>query len=161
MRDPLRRVGRGRDARASAPYGEPDTPAEGGGIRPQAKGGRLSMTDVCGFSPALAHAIARHRAAQAAYDAAKAAGEDDDTRGDLCAEEAGALQKLAETPCVSDAEFLEKLKYILVREVRIFGEPCNLEFGSLIFATTTHFDKEYAEALSLYELDMLPYDGSC
>ena len=54
-------------------------------------------------------AIARHKAAQAALDAVPGP---EDYPEHLCDEEAEALDELAFTPCASDAEFLEKLRYL-------------------------------------------------
>jgi hypothetical protein len=54
---------------------------------------------------ALAQAIARHTAAQAAVDAAA---DPDDCPEHLREEENEALDELSWTPCASDAEFLRK-----------------------------------------------------
>ena len=56
----------------------------------------------------IVQAIARHKAAQAALDAVP--GPED--YPELCDEEDEALDELAFTPCASDAEFLEKLRYL-------------------------------------------------
>ena len=56
---------------------------------------------------ALAQAIARHKAAQAALDAVPGPEEHPEH---LCDEEDEALDELAFTPCAIDAEFLEKLR---------------------------------------------------
>jgi hypothetical protein len=56
---------------------------------------------------ALAQAIARHKAAQAALDAIPAGL---DRPFHLYDEEDEALYALAETPCAGDAEFIEKLR---------------------------------------------------
>jgi hypothetical protein len=66
---------------------------------------------------ALAQALARHKTAQAALDAS------DDCPDHLCRDDVDALDELAFTPCASDAEFLEKLRYLLAHETRIFGGP--------------------------------------
>jgi hypothetical protein len=64
-------------------------------------------------SSALAEAISRHRAAQAAADAA----------GDQATADASlfALLDLAETPCADTAELFEKLRYLLAHEKRLTG----------------------------------------
>jgi hypothetical protein len=89
----------------------------------------------------LALAIARHKAAQAALDA------DRDTRTCKCLppehlsdEEDEALYALAETPCASDAEFLEKLRYLFAHQARIWGPPDNAnDYGCLAIAAACHF----------------------
>ena len=55
--------------------------------------------------------------------------------------ERDALKALAETPCASDAEFVEKLRYLLAHETRIFDGPPdgNHDFGSLVVAVDRHF----------------------
>ncbi|MGB8898701.1 MAG: hypothetical protein WCC90_05385 [Methylocella sp.] len=83
-----------------------------------------------GMTP-LALAIERHRAAQAAIDEA------DGPEGyPDCLNEAefDAIDDLAEAPCASDAEFLEKLRY----ETRIFGPPPG-QFRSVVLAVDCHF----------------------
>jgi hypothetical protein len=80
-------------------------------------------------------------AVQAAYDAASR--DDDDVITRLSEAESDAIEILAGTPCASDAEFLEKLRYLLARETRIFGEPdCNQEFGPIAVAVDRHFNVE-------------------
>ena len=63
---------------------------------------------------ALAQAIERHRAAQAAIDAAGPEGYPDH----LSDEEDEALYELAFTPCISDAEFIEKLRYLYAQQAK-------------------------------------------
>jgi hypothetical protein len=86
----------------------------------------------------LAQALARHKAAQAAIDAFG-----DDPYGypkHLGAAEFDAIDDLAETPCASDAEFLEKLRYLHAYETRIFGPPTGQhEFRSVVLAVDCHF----------------------
>ncbi|MGC2222140.1 MAG: hypothetical protein WA624_07135 [Methylocella sp.] len=85
----------------------------------------------------LALAIERHRAAQAAIDAA------DGPEGypdHLNEAEFDAIDDLAEAPCASDAEFLEKLRYLHAYETRIFGAPTGQhEFRSVVLAVDCHF----------------------
>ena len=69
---------------------------------------------------ALAQAIARHMAAQAALDAIPGPQDHPEHR---CDEEDGALDELAFTPCASDAEFLEKLRYLYAQQARIWDLP--------------------------------------
>lgn len=65
-------------------------------------------------NPILA-AIERHKAAWAAFSS--------DERDDagLSDKEDAALMELALTPCASDAEFVEKMKYMLARHDRLCG----------------------------------------
>jgi hypothetical protein len=66
---------------------------------------------------ALADAIAQHQAALAAYHAApdsEEANEIDGVKNRLCWAVDSACEKVALTPCATDTEFLEKLKYLLV-----------------------------------------------
>jgi hypothetical protein len=84
----------------------------------------------------LAQAIERHRAAQAAIDAAGPEGYPDHLRH----KEFDAIDQLAETPCASDAEFIEKLRYLHAYETRIFGAPTGEhEFRSIVLAVDCHF----------------------
>ena len=80
---------------------------------------------------AVAAAIARHKTAQDAYDAAP--DQSDETLIPLCEVADEALKELEETPCTSDAEFVEKLRYLFAEEVR-------LEFSvdSIHVAVATH-----------------------
>jgi hypothetical protein len=51
-----------------------------------------------------------------------------------------ARDDLAETPCASDAEFIEKLRYLHAYETRIFGAPTGEhEFRSIVLAVDCHF----------------------
>jgi hypothetical protein len=87
---------------------------------------------------ALELAIARHKAAQAAIGAFR-----DDPDGypeHLGTAEFDAIDDLAETPCASDAEFLEKLRDLHAYETRIFGPPTGQhEFRSVVLAVDCHF----------------------
>jgi hypothetical protein len=84
---------------------------------------------------ALAQAIERHRAAQAAIDATPEGYPDN-----LNEAEFDAIDELAETPCASDAEFIEKLRYLHAYEIRFFGAPTGQhEFRSVVLAVDSHF----------------------
>ena len=62
----------------------------------------------------IIQALARHKAAAQAPIDARSGRIDDDTLADvLFTAESDALNVLAETPCTSDAEFVEKLRYLL------------------------------------------------
>lgn len=92
------------------------------------------------MSEPLAKAIERHKVAQAAMEAAY--GPEDLSRH-LCDAETAALDELAETPCLSDAEFMEKLRYLLRHETAVWGEPnMRHDFGSVLVALDTHFNSE-------------------
>ncbi len=88
----------------------------------------------------VARAIARVKKAQAAYDAAEAA-HDDAAADDLSKAESDACGELEKTPCANDEEFLEKLKYLVAREVHLFGSPFEsfAEFVSVARAAALHF----------------------
>jgi hypothetical protein len=50
------------------------------------------------------------------------------------------MADLAETPCASDAEFIEKLRYLHAYETRISGPPTGQhEFSSVVLAVDCHF----------------------
>ncbi len=88
----------------------------------------------------VAKAIARVKKAQAAYDAAQAS-HDDAAATDLSSAECDACEELEKTSCASDEEFLEKLKYLVAREVQLFGSPfeSRAEFVSVSRAAALHF----------------------
>ncbi|MGB6176433.1 MAG: hypothetical protein WBF43_08880 [Methylocella sp.] len=89
-------------------------------------------------STALAQAIARHMAAQAAIDAFR--GDPDGYPEHLGVAESDAIDELAFTPCASDAELLEKLRYLRAHETRTFGPPTGRhEFSSVVLAVDCHF----------------------
>ena len=53
----------------------------------------------------------------------------------LCNEEDEALYKLALTPCASDAEFLEKLRYLYAQQAKIWYLPDNRnDYGCIAIA---------------------------
>ena len=86
---------------------------------------------------AVAEAIARHKAAQAAHDAAP--DDSDETMDPLFDSATRALEELGKTPCASDAEFIEKLRYLLPQETRQSGAlHFGLEYGSILVAVATH-----------------------
>jgi len=85
----------------------------------------------------LAQAIARHKAAEAAMDAGP---HEEDYPEQLLEEEIEALDAIALMPCASDAEFIEKLRYLHAVETRISGAPTGRhEFGSVVHAVDCHF----------------------
>jgi hypothetical protein len=88
---------------------------------------------------AVEQAIERRRAAQAAYDLVEVAG-DDDTITLRTNEEYDAIDNLVEAPCVSDAEFIEKLRLLIAYEISLFGSPFDskAEFCIIARAVATH-----------------------
>jgi hypothetical protein len=97
----------------------------------------------------VAHALARHKASQAAIDAHVGQIDDEALADQLFTAESDALKVLAETPCASDAEFLEKLRYLLSHEARILEGPPggNQDFGSILVAVDRHFnaDRDFSQ----------------
>ncbi len=100
----------------------------------------------------IAQALARHKAAQAPIDAHFGSIDDDALANQLFAAESDALEVLAETPC-SDAEFVEKLHYLLGHEARIAERPPDghQEFGSILVAVDHHFNVDR-------DFDQIPID---
>ena len=94
---------------------------------------------------ALAQAIERHRAAQAAVDAVIAKGYGGDL-GDipehLCDAEFDARLDIAEQPAGTDAELLRKLRHLFDRERRAWGDNWDAsdKFASVFVALEAHFD---------------------
>ena len=80
----------------------------------------------------VAQALARHKAAQAPIDAHFGQIDDEALANQLFTAESDALDALAKAPCVSDAGFVEKLRYLLAHEARIAEGP--QEFGSILVA---------------------------
>lgn len=76
-------------------------------------------------------AIERHKAAWAAFSA------DDRDDSHLSDAEDAALMQLAETPCASDAEFVEKMKYMLDRHNRLWGQSSG-ECDEILAAIRQH-----------------------
>jgi hypothetical protein len=94
---------------------------------------------------AFAEALARHKAAQAAHDAAP--DQSDETIIPLTEAAYDAQIGLAKAPCASDAEFIEKLNYLFADETRICGlVNCNMDFGSVLAAVATHFGVIFEDA---------------
>lgn len=93
----------------------------------------------------LAKALVRHKDAQAAIDSHSGQIDDAALADELFAAEGDALNLLAEAPCASGAEFLEKLRYLLAHETRIFGGPPDghNEFGSILVAVDCHFNRTH------------------
>jgi hypothetical protein len=86
---------------------------------------------------ALAQAIARHMAAVAAYDAVRGP---EDIPKNLIDAEIDALEELAFMPCASDAEFLEKLRYLYAQQAKIWELPDNGDdYGCIVIAAACHF----------------------
>jgi hypothetical protein len=69
-------------------------------------------------------------AAQAALDAGP-----EDRPDHLFDEEDEALYELALTPCASDAEFIEKLRYLYAQQAKIWDLPNNgNDYGCIVIA---------------------------
>ena len=88
----------------------------------------------------LTDAIARHQAARAAIAAQVAANPGDDSACEpLLTEEAAAMEAIATAPCATDADFVEKLRYLMPYEQALCGEPSmQLEYGSVIVAVSSY-----------------------
>jgi hypothetical protein len=91
-------------------------------------------------SKSLAEAKARHQAARDAIAAQVAANPGDDSACEpLLTEEAAAMEAIATAPCTNDAEFIEKLRYLMPYEQALCGEPSmQLEYGSIIVAVSSY-----------------------
>jgi hypothetical protein len=64
----------------------------------------------------------------------------EDDHDHLFDKEAEALDALAFTPCASDAEFLEKLRYLYCRQAGIWELPDNgADYGCIVIAAACHF----------------------
>ena len=86
----------------------------------------------------VAEAIERHKTAQAAYDATP----DDTDKIMIPLSDATfeALDKLAKTHCSSDAEFIEKLRYLAAQEAKMYPSPTGgHEYGSVVIAVAKYF----------------------
>lgn len=120
-------------ALAAAPLAGLPAPA-GAGLPASAKALQLS--------PELADAIERHRILKAAFDAHCGP---EDMPESLNAAETEALDDLALTPAASDAELLEKLRYLLAYESSLWGQPEFYgEFCTLAVALDLHFNSTQA-----------------
>ena len=85
----------------------------------------------------LAQAMARHKAAFAAYDAVRGP---EDIPEHLIDAEVEALYDLAFTPCASDAEFLEKLRYLYTQQAKSWPLPDDGDnYGCMAIAAACHF----------------------
>ncbi|MGD9657093.1 MAG: hypothetical protein AB7U61_05535 [Methylocystis sp.] len=82
-------------------------------------------------NPILA-AIERHKAAWAAFSGFNGDDGECGRRSDL---EDAAIMELALAPCASDAEFVEKLKYLLARHDRLHGLD---EYAAILAAIRQH-----------------------
>jgi hypothetical protein len=79
----------------------------------------------------------RHERCAAAH-AAYSAESDSDMATQLSCAKDDAIDALAEMPCASDAEFFEKLRFLLARETHLWGSPAgNMEFGSIALSKVT------------------------
>jgi len=90
---------------------------------------------------AIAEVIERCTVAQVAYDLAAEAG--DDVNSSLRSEEEDdAVNELVMMPCTSDAELLEKLRFLLARETKLWGSPfdSSAEFCSIAQAVATYLE---------------------
>jgi hypothetical protein len=88
-------------------------------------------------SSPLAQAIARHKATLASYDSVPGP---EDIPEHLIHAEGEALDELAFTPCASDAEFLEKLRYLFAQQAKTWELPDNGDdFGCIVIAVACHF----------------------
>lgn len=65
---------------------------------------------------------------------------DEDRFSEACRHENDVSLELALTPCASDAEFLEKLKYLLARDICYYSDPdSRVDFGYTLIAIAQHF----------------------
>jgi hypothetical protein len=91
------------------------------------------------LSPELSRLIEQHRAALATFESTS---EDDENFIGASRAEDEARYDVAMRPCVSDAEFIEKLRYLLDAEISLWGEPEFLtEFGSVVVAVREYLDQ--------------------
>jgi hypothetical protein len=90
-------------------------------------------------APPLLAAIERHKATRATVDGWQGDDDDDEAFGDLASADFDALCEVALTPCRSDAELVEKLRYIFasdkIREVHI-----DHEYGPIAAAIALHLN---------------------
>ncbi len=91
------------------------------------------------LSSGLSKVIKAHRAAFKKFEATH---EDDDAFLSASRAEDIARYDVAMRPCQSDAEFIEKLRYLMATECCLWGEPEFLtEFGSVVIAVREHLDR--------------------
>jgi hypothetical protein len=89
----------------------------------------------------LAAVIAQHKAALAATEAVynSVGGESDEFTESVNYED-DVCSELALIPCATDAEFLEKLRWLLARDVANCGKPSfGGDFGCTLVALSQHF----------------------
>ena len=93
-------------------------------------------------SSPLALAVARHDQAGAACEDCKETA--DAILDTLYKERFDALTGVARAPCASDAELVEKLRYLLKYEMALDEDKPDesLDFGSLLVACDLHFNSE-------------------
>ena len=83
-------------------------------------------------SPELSELIDRHKSALESFERTH---EDDSGFVTASRAEDEARYEVAVQPCATDAEFVEKLKYLLDAEIALWGAPEFLtEFGSVVVA---------------------------
>ena len=83
----------------------------------------------------IAPAIERHKARLAELDAHQGP---DDVPDDIVDAETAAVDDLAATPCVSDGEFVEKLRYLTGYHKRMWG-PHDGDCREIMTALSLHF----------------------
>ena len=80
----------------------------------------------------IVQALARHKAAQTALDAVP--GPEDHP------ELMRKMRPSTNSPCASDAEFLEKLRYLYAQQAKIWDLPDNGDdYGCIVIAAACHF----------------------
>jgi len=91
-------------------------------------------------SKSLAEAIVRHQSARAALAAQIAASPEDASASEpLLAEDVAAMDAIVTAPCENDAEFVEKLRYLMLYELALCGEPSmRFEFGAVTMAVSRY-----------------------
>lgn len=93
----------------------------------------------CSLSPELSSLIDAHRVA---FETFEATHEDDENFLTASRAEDLARYDVALRPCVSDAEFVGKLRYLLEIERSLWGDPEFLtQFGSIAVAVQEYLDQ--------------------
>jgi hypothetical protein len=91
------------------------------------------------LSPELSSLIDAHRAAFQKFEATD---ENDDAFLSASRTEDLARYDVTMRPCVNEAEFIEKLRYLMNIECSLWGEPEFLtQFGSIAVAVREYFDQ--------------------
>jgi hypothetical protein len=91
------------------------------------------------LSSGLSKLIRTHRAAFSKFEATH---EDDDAFLDASRAEDLARYDVAMRPCRSDAELIEKLRYLMATEHSLWGDPEFLtEYGSVVIAVREHLGR--------------------